>query len=70
MALYAKEEKEAMIKTIEITYYRPGVYGVRPDPENLNFEYLLPTTTMASETVKLILDDAEKLEHEASVTGQ
>lgn len=49
-------------KTIEVTYYRPGVYGVLPDPENRNFEYLLPTTLMASETVKLILDDAESLD--------
>ena len=49
-------------KEIAVTYYRPGVYGVRPEPENLNFEYLLPTTLMASETVKLILDNAERLD--------
>ena len=55
-----------MVKEINVTYYRSGVYGVRPDPENLNFEYLLPTTTMASETVKLILDDAEKTDQAGS----
>jgi hypothetical protein len=43
-------------KTIEVTYYRPGVYGVRPERDNLNFEYLLPTEEMMHETIRLVLN--------------
>lgn len=47
-----------MPKTIEVTYYRPGVYGVRPEPDNRQFEYLLPTQDMMLETVSMILDES------------
>jgi len=46
--------------TIEVTYYRPGVYGVRPERDNLNFEYLLPTEDMMHETIRLILNQADE----------
>jgi hypothetical protein len=42
-------------QTIVVTYYRPGVYGVRPEPDNLNFEYLLPTAAMMHETINVLL---------------
>ena len=41
-------------QTIVVTYYRPGVYGVRPEPDNLNFEYLLPTAAMMHETINML----------------
>ena len=49
-------------KTIEVKYYRPGVYGVRPEPDNLNFEYLLPTEEMMRETITLLLKEGGEIE--------
>ena len=55
-----------MSKTIQVTYYTKGVYAVRPDPDNPNFEYLLPTEEIMYQTIGLILKEIYEEEARAA----